>query len=266
MHLGFFLRIWVQNRECFWKVYSHTSTPTQFTPLPCKQLCQHRHSPVWGTANSWVKEKMATKDSISSSHPPKLPHFDHFDSLSQSCAIVITLQAATNDSNASIVAHPCGPLHMVMLYLAQEASGQEQSTSHLKGGGQGRLHTLPKKTVGLFCMLIKMSQRYLPNGDVLLYQDNLMPALVACSLPCVCTSLLWMWTNLGLVLHISIPRCRITACMKGKGNCNHFAFSIHASLRRAAVEVDLYQNIPFFSRLLIEHTWNVFIFMPQFLD
>lgn len=54
-----------------------------------------------------------------------------------------------------------------------------------------------------------MSQEYLSLGGLLLARANLMHT-----------------SHLGLVPHISIPRWRIRACMKGKGNCYHFAFSI----------------------------------------
>lgn len=93
-----------------------------------------------------------------------------------------------------------GPLHMMLLRLAQEASGQEQTTSLCctsRLGDKGGFLHFPgtKKTIRLSFTLIKTSQRYLPRGGVLLARANLMSTLVACSLPRVCAPLTLGWSS-----------------------------------------------------------------------
>lgn len=137
--LFFFLRIWVQNRFC--KVYSHTSTLTQFTPLPCKQLRQHRHSPAWGAANSWLQGEDGHQKPYCFQPSPKTPsliplpnHVPRWPPFKQ------LLTAAMHPSSSSwTLAHGdalsgpgspwAGTAHITLL--------------HPKAGGQGRLRTLP---------------------------------------------------------------------------------------------------------------------------
>lgn len=84
-----------------------------------------------------------------------------------------------------------------------------EASGHLQPGVQQRFHTLSwhQNPCRVIFMLIKMSQRYPSPGGLLLARANLMHT-----------------SHLRLVPHISISRCRIRACMKGKGNCYHFAF------------------------------------------
>lgn len=130
--------------------------------------------------------------------------------------------------------------HSWWLHVLDVWSGRPLGTSNL-GYNRGFIHFPGTKipVEGLFIylfvylLLIKMSQRYPHPGGPLLARANLMHT-----------------PHLGLVPHISTPRCRIRACMKEKGNCYHFAFSIDVFfLPRAATARDLYQNIPFHQSL-----------------
>lgn len=143
MHLGFFLRIWVQNPEHSCQVYSQTRSLTQFTSLPCKQLCQHR-TMMWTGLGTWSGNKpwrnvqglVQGEDPISSNHAPKIPQID---SPSQLCALMTTLHAVTQHSYAAILLlmAPCTWCSSIW------AGADHIAVLHLKAGGQGRLHTPP---------------------------------------------------------------------------------------------------------------------------
>lgn len=110
----------------------------------------------------------------------------------------------------------CFVQHSWWLLVLDVWSGRPLGTSNL-GYNRGSIHFPDTETPAgglciyffVYLLLIKMSQRYPAPSGLLLARATLMPT-----------------PHLGFVPHISIPRCRIRACLKEKGNCCHFPFSI----------------------------------------